>query len=53
MIYRKAKTKDAKEIAEVLLKNYNIKDKQEALIIAKQEEESLLLTKRIPLLKIL
>ena len=37
MIYRKAKPKDAKGIANVLLKNYNIKDKQEALTIAKKE----------------
>ena len=37
MKYRKAKKEDCEHIAEILLENYNIKDKEEALHVAKEE----------------
>ena len=37
MRYRQAKTSDCEHIAEVLLKNYNLKDMKEARIVAKAE----------------
>lgn len=39
MIYRQAKKEDYKEIAEVLLKNYKLKNIKEALQVAKNELE--------------